>query len=319
MLGKKGELVGGFAQLQADGSTSCGSWIYCQSYNEKGNMMARRGKKDPTGLGMFPEWSWCWPVNRRIIYNRASCDPSGKPYNLKKAVVYWNPTAVQPTGALGAWVGDVPDGPWPPMADAKEGRKPFIMRADGVAAIFGPGLKDGPFPEHYEPVECPVPENFMSKQLNNPASKIFKDANVKEDVLASCDVRFPLVATTYRVTEHWQTGVMTRNTPWLLELQPRQFCEISVELGKEKNIKSGDTVEISSARGKIEAVAMVTPRIKPFKIGDLLVHEVGLPWCFGWHTPGVGDAANLLTPTAGDANTMIPETKAFMVGIARKG
>jgi formate dehydrogenase major subunit len=319
LLGKKGELVGGFAQLQADGSTSCGSWIYCQSYNEKGNMMARRVKKDPTGLGMFPEWAWCWPVNRRIIYNRASCDPAGKPYNPKKAVVYWNPNAVLPTGALGAWVGDVPDGPWPPMANEKEGKKPFIMRADGVAAIFGPGLKDGPFPEHYEPVECPVPENFFSKQMTNPASKVFSDANIKEDVLATCDVRFPLVATTYRVTEHWQTGVMTRNTPWLLELQPRQFCEISVELGKEKSISNGDIIEVSSARGKIEAVAMVTARIKPFKIGDKIVHEVGLPWCFGWHTPGVGDAANLLTPTAGDANTMIPETKAFMVGIARKG
>jgi formate dehydrogenase major subunit len=319
LLGKKGEQVAGFAQLQADGSTSCGSWIYCQSYNEKGNMMARRVKKDPTGLGLFPEWSWCWPVNRRIIYNRASCDPAGKPYNVKKSVVYWNPAAVQPDGKLGAWVGDVPDGPWPPMADAKEGKKPFIMRADGVAAIFGPGLKDGPFPEHYEPVECPVPENFFSKQLNNPASKIFLDAGVKEDALATCDVRFPLVATTYRVTEHWQTGVMTRNTPWLLELQPRQFCEISLELAKEKGINNGDQVEVSSARGKIDAVAMVTMRMKPFRIGERTVHQIGLPWCFGWHTPGVGDAANLLTPTAGDANTMIPETKAFMVGIARKG
>lgn len=319
LLGKKGELAGGFAQLQADGTTSCGNWIYCQSYNEKGNLMARRVKKDPTGLGLFPEWSWCWPVNRRIIYNRASCDPAGKPYNMKKALVYWNPNAPLPNGKTGAWVGDVPDGPWPPMADEKEGKKPFIMRADGVAAIFGPGMKDGPFPEHYEPMECPVPENFMSKQMTNPAVKIFNDASVKEDQLATCDVRFPYVGTTYRVTEHWQTGVMTRNTPWLLELQPRQFCEISQELAKEKNIKSGDIVEVSSVRGKIEAVAMVTSRIKPFKVGDRIVHEVGMPWCFGWHTPGVGDAANLLTPTAGDANTMIPETKAFMVGIARKG
>ncbi len=319
LLGKKGELAGGFAQLQADGTTSCGNWIYCQSYNEKGNMMARRVKKDPTGLGMFPEWSWCWPVNRRIIYNRASCDMNGKPFNMKKAVVYWNPSAPLPNGKTGAWVGDVPDGPWPPMADEKEGKKPFIMRADGVAALFGPGMKEGPFPEHYEPMESPIAENFMSKQMTNPAVKIFNDPNVKEDVLASNDSRFPYVGTTYRVTEHWQTGVMTRNTPWLLELQPRQFCEISVELAKEKGINNGDTIEISSARGKIEAVAMVTLRFKPFKIGDKTVHEIGMPWCFGWHTPGVGDAANLLTPTAGDANTMIPETKAFMVGIARKG
>ena len=319
LLGKKGELVGGFAQLQADGSTSCGCWIYSQSYNEKGNMMARRGKKDPTGLGMFPEWAWCWPVNRRIIYNRASCDPSGRPYNVKKAVVYWNAAAVLPDGKTGAWVGDVPDGPWPPMDNAKEGKKPFIMRADGVAAIFGPGLKDGPFPEHYEPVESPLAENFLSRQMSNPAAKSFAGTDVKEDLFASGDGRFPLVATTYRVTEHWQTGVMTRNTPWLLELQPRQFCEMSQELARAKGIKGGDTVEISSARGRIEAVAVVTPRLKPFKLGDRTVHQIGLPWCFGWQTPGVGDAANLLTPTAGDANTMIPETKAFMVGITRKG
>ena len=319
LLGKKGELVGGFALLQADGSTSCGNWIYSQSYNEKGNMMARRGKKDPTGLGMFPEWSWCWPVNRRIIYNRASCDLDGKPFNQKKAVVYWNPAAVQPTGALGAWVGDVPDGPWPPMSDPKDGKKPFIMRADGVAAIFGAGMKEGPFPEHYEPLECPLAENLLSKQLNNPTIKLFKEADVKEDMVASCDPRFPYVASTYRVTEHWQTGVMTRNTPWLLELQPRLFIELSPELAKEKGIKNGDMVEVSSIRGAVEAVAMVTQRFKPFTIGDQVVHEVGMPYCYGWQTPNVGDSVNLLTPTVGDANTMIPETKAFMVGIKRKG
>src|SRR5512145_2715868 len=133
------------------------------------------------------------------------------------------------------------------MADAKEGKKPFIMRADGLAALFGPGMKDGPFPEHYEPMESPLPENLMSRQLTNPAVKIFNDVKVKEDLLASNDSRFPFVGTTYRVTEHWQTGVMTRNTPWLLELQPRQFCEISLELAREKNIGNGDTVEIASA------------------------------------------------------------------------
>lgn len=319
LIGKKGELAGGFAQLQADGSTSCGNWIYSQSYNEKGNMMARRGKKDPTGLGMFPEWSWCWPVNRRILYNRASCTVDGKPFNQKKAVVYWNPAAVQPTGALGAWVGDVPDGPWPPMSNQKDGKKPFIMRADGVAAIFGAGMKEGPFPEHYEPLECPLAENLLSKQINNPTIKLFKDTDVKEDMVASCDPRFPYVASTYRVTEHWQTGVMTRNTPWLLELQPRLFVELSPELAKEKGIKSGDMVEVSSIRGSVEAVAMVTQRFKPFTIGDQVVHEVGMPYCYGWHTPNVGDSVNLLTPTVGDANTMIPETKAFMVGIKRKG
>jgi len=318
LVGRKGELTGGFAQLQADGTTSCGCWIYSQSYNEKGNMMARRVRKDPTGLGLFPEWSWAWPVNRRIIYNRASCDPNGKPWNVKKAVIYWNAGAIQPDGKLGAWVGDVPDGPWPPMND-KEGRKPFIMRPDGLAAIFGPGMKEGPFPEHYEPAESPLAENLMSKQMTNPAIKSFAGTDIKEDVLATADSRFPYVATTYRVTEHWQTGVMTRNTPWLLELQPRLFVEISPELAKERSIKNGDLVEVASARGKVDAVAMVTRRMQPFKIGDQIVHQIGLPYCFGWSTPGMGDSANLLTPTVGDANTMIPETKAFMAGIQRKG
>ena len=213
----------------------------------------------------------------------------------------------------------MPDGPWPPMGDEKEGKKPYIMRADGVAAIFGPGLKDGPFPEHYEPLECPVQENLLSKQRINPASRMFSEGGLAEDVFATCDTRYPYVATTYRVTEHWQTGVLSRNMPWLMELVPRQFVEISVELAKEKNLKNGDPVEISSARGKVEAVAMVTPRMRPFKVANSTVHAVGLPWCFGWFTPGVGDSANLLTPTVGDANTMIPETKAFMVNIKARG
>lgn len=205
------------------------------------------------------------------------------------------------------------------MGNEKDGKKPFIMRADGVASVFGPGLADGPFPEHYEPLECPIQENLMSKQMTNPASKKFADGGLAEDVYASCDTRFPYVATTYRVTEHWQTGVLSRNVPWLLELQPRLFVEMSRELAKEKKVRSGDMVEVASARGKVDAVAIVTPRFRPFKVAGGTVHEVGLPWCFGWFTPGVGESANLLTPTAGDANTMIPETKAFMVNVKARG
>ncbi len=317
-VGKKGELAGSFAQLQADGSTSSGNWLYCQSYNEKGNLMARRSRKDPTGLGMFHDWSWAWPVNRRILYNRASVDTAGKPLNPKKAAIFWNPSAVLPDGKRGKWEGDVPDGGWPPMADAKEGKKPFIMRADGVASIFGAGLRDGPFPEHYEPLECPIQENLLSKTRINPASRLFPvEGGVEQDAFASCDTRFPFVATTYRLTEHWQTGVLSRNLPWLLELQPRQFVEMSPELAKEKGIANGETVEVSSARGKVRAVAVVTRRMRPFRVADSTVHCVGLPWCFGWTTPGAGDSANLLTPTIGDANTMIPETKAFMVNIQK--
>ena len=160
LLGKKGELCATFAHLQADGATSCGNWIYCQSYTQKEgkviNMMARRGKADPTGLGMYPEWTWAWPVNRRIIYNRASVDLQGRPWDPKRAVIKWDPDKEDPaTKKPGMWVGDVPDGPAPPMASEK-GKYPFIMMATGVGGIFGPGLVDGPFPEHYEALECPL-------------------------------------------------------------------------------------------------------------------------------------------------------------------
>ena len=320
LIGKKGELCATFGNLQADGSTSSGNWIYCQSYIMKDgkvvNMMARRGKKDPTGLGLYPEWAWAWPVNRRVIYNRASVDLQGRPWDPKRAVLKWNAVKLDAkTNKPGVWEGDVPDGPAPPMGDT--GKYPFIMKPDGVGSIFGPGLADGPFPEHYEALECPLEENSMSKQRVNPTMKIFGE---KEDAFFSCDMRYPFVATTYRVSEHWQTGVLTRHQPWQLEMEPQQFVEMSEELAKEKNIKNGEKVTVSSGRGEIWAIAMVTSRFKPFKVAGTTVHQVGLPWCFGWQYPeggGGGDSSNLLTPTVGDANTMIPETKAFMVNVRK--
>jgi formate dehydrogenase major subunit len=223
LLGKKGELCATFVHLQADGTTSCGNWLYSQSYTQKEgkviNMMARRGKNDPTGLGLYPEWAWCWPVNRKIIYNRASVDLNGNPWDPKRPLLKWDPNKEDPaTKKPGMWVGDVPDGPAPPMAK-DTGKYPFIMMAEGRGAIYGPGLADGPFPEHYEALECPLEENMMSKQRINPTVKIFSE---KDDAFYSCDVRYPYVATTYRVTEHWQTGLMTRHSPWLLEMQPQQ-------------------------------------------------------------------------------------------------
>jgi formate dehydrogenase major subunit len=326
-LGKKGELCTNFVTLQADGTTSCGNWIYSGSYTQKEgkiiNMMARRGKDDPTGLGLFPGWAWAWPVNRRIIYNRASVDPQGRPWDPKRAVIKWNATKEDPnTKKPGVWEGDVPDGPAPPMADEKAGKYPFIMRADGMGALFGPGLADGPFPEHYEALECPLQENLMSKQKINPAVKLFfdKGSGLPEDIFFSCDIRYPYVATTYRVSEHWQTGVMTRHVPWQLEMQPQMFVEMSKELAKEKGIKEGDKVTVSSGRGKLWAIAIVTDRFKPFKVAGSTVHQVGMPWHFGWQYPedgSGGESANLLTPTIGDANTMIPETKAFMVNVEK--
>jgi formate dehydrogenase major subunit len=317
-LGKKGELCASFVFLQADGTTSCGNWIYSQSYTQKDgdivNMMARRKKDDPTGLGFFHGWAWCWPVNRRILYNRASVNMQGAPWDEERPVIKWN--AAKP-----GWEGDVPDGPAPPMAE-DNGKYPFIMRADGMGALFGPGLADGPFPEHYEALECPLEANVMSKQRINPAMKLFygKDGDLKEDIFLSGDAGYPLVATTYRVSEHWQSGVLTRHLPFQLEMQPQQFVEMSEELAKEKGIANGQKVIVKSARGKIWAIAMVTSRFKPFRIADRTVHQVGLPWHFGWQFPedgSSGDSANLLTPTAGDANTMIPETKAFMVNVEK--
>ena len=305
---KAGQQLPSFAFLQDDGSTTCGNWLYCASYTEAGNMAARRGKADPTGLMLYPGWAWCWPVNRRIIYNRASVNWEGKPWDPKRAILWWDGTK---------WMGDIPDGPPPPGAIY-----PFIMLPEGHARLFGLGMAEGPFPEHYEPLECPIEKNLMSSQKFNPTARLFGEAGigVGADKYLSCDPRFPLVCTTYRVTEHWQTGVMTRWTPWLLELEPQMFVEMSKELAKEKDIRGGEWVVVKSARGELDAKAIITERWKPFKIGGQTVHEVGIPWHFGWVTPkNGGDSANLLTPTIGDANTMIPESKAFMVNVEKKG
>jgi formate dehydrogenase major subunit len=331
---KKGDLVPSFVMLQDDGSTSSGNWIYTQSYNGDGNNSARRDNNDASGIGLFAKWAWSWPVNRRIIYNRASVDPKGKPWAKKKPVIRW---------VGGKWVGDVPDGGYPPLMNADGSRNPgaklpFIMKKDGVASVFGPGLADGPLPVHYEPIECPVPSNLLNpKQLINPAIRRYDRPEIGSDIdnlAETCDPKYPIVATTYRVTEHWQTGLMTRWQPWLAEMQPSNFVEMSEELADMKNIENGDQVKVSSARGEIMAVAIVTKRFKPFKVGDDIdVHQVGLPWHFGWRTteewqnddtvvskPEVytfGDSANLLTPTIGDPNTSIPESKAFLVNVEK--
>ena len=310
---RKGTLVPSFAFLQADGSTCSGNWLYCNSYTEKGNMAARRSTKDaPNGIGLYPEWAWAWPVNRRIIYNRASVDENGQPWDKEHWVIKWQD---------GKWIGDVPDGGWPPLSNAAKTRYAFIMKPEGHAHIFGPGRADGPFPEHYEPYECPIEENLMSGQKINPTIRILSpETNTPLDVAFSCDPRYPIVATTYRMVEHWQTGVMTRHCPWLLELQPQQWVEISKELAGLKGIRNGDRCVVSSARGEVDAVAIVTDRFKPFKIASQVIHQIGLPWCYGWLIPSDGgDSSNLLTPSIGDANTMIPETKAFMVNVVRKG
>ncbi|MFN2267135.1 MAG: molybdopterin dinucleotide binding domain-containing protein, partial [Desulfonatronovibrio sp.] len=300
---KAGTLVPSFAFLQDDGSTSSGNWLFCGSYTEKGNMSARRDKTqtdEQAKIGLYPNWSWCWPVNRRILYNRASVDLKGKPYAPKKPVIAWDGDK---------WIGDVPDGGWKPGA-----KHPFIMRKHGFGQIFGPGLNDGPFPEFYESLECPFEEQPFSKVLHTPTAKGFD-----LDKMASCDPRYPFICSTYRVTEHWQTGVMTRWTPWLLEAEPQNFVEMSPQLAKLRGIDNGETVVVETVRGQIDAVAIVTHRVQPFTINNQTIHQIGVPFHYGWvHPKDGGDSANLLTPSVGDPNTRIPETKAFMANVRKK-
>ncbi len=303
----KGEMVPSFAKLMADGSTSSGNWLMSGSFEQKGaNKMQKRGKDDPTGLGLYHDWSYAWPLNRRIIYNRASCDLNGKPYNPKMKLLEW---------VGDKWVGDIADGPWPPLADQEKGKLPFIMRADGVGAIFGAGMVEGPFPEHYEPLEGPLTKNPFSSQLNNPTITIFK-ADV--DKVANADAKFPYVCTTYSCTEHWCSG-FTRWQPWLLEMQPECYLEIGEALAKELGVKNGEKVKVASVRGEVKCVAMVTKRLKPMKVEGKTVHEVGMPFNYGWRYPeGAADAsANYLTPSVGCPNTFCPEYKAFMVNVSK--
>ncbi len=299
---KKGDLVPSFAFLQADGSTSSGNWLYCGSYTGKGNMAARRDKtqtKEQANIGLYPNWSWCWPVNRRILYNRASVDMKGKPWAPQKAVIAWDGKK---------WQGDVPDGGWAPGT-----KHAFIMKPAGFGHIFGPGRADGPFPEYYEPLECPVDKHPFSNTLHNPTALKFKG-----EAHPVCDPRYPFICSTYRVTEHWQSGVMTRWTPWLLECEPQIFCEMSPQLAELRGIKNGEKVILENERGTLWAIAIVTQRVQPFTIMGTEVHQVGIPWHYGWVWPkDGGDAANILTPSAGDPNTGIPETKAFMVNVKK--
>lgn len=299
---KKGQQVPSFAFLQADGSTTSGNWLYCNSYTEAGNLMQRRGLEDPSGMGFYHNWSWCWPVNRRVLYNRASVDLDGKPWNPKKPVIAWNKVTRK-------WEGDVPDGGWVPMSE--DGTKsPFIMIAEGYGRLFAAGLADGPLPEHYEPMESPV-ANAMTSQQSNPA--------VSTPGKIDNTGKYPYIGTTYRVSEHWQAGAMTRNLPWLVELVPDMFVEIGEELAEWKGLKNGDMVTISSARGAIEAKALVTSRIKPLRVSGKMVEQVGLPWHFGFNGLATGGSANMLTAAVGDANTTIPEYKAFLCNIEKGG
>ena len=272
-----------FMDLKDDGSTACGCWIYCGSYpGSSKNMMARRNGDDASNnIGMYPEWAWCWPLNRRIIYNRAAVNRNGEPWDADRWVVKW-------TGSK--WKGDIVDG-GPKFGP--EAKNPFIMNNEGVGRLFSPGkaLTDGPFTEHYEPMESPTPNLFNSQKVN-PAAKII-------DAVAGQfgnPGQYPYVATSYRVVEHWQAGAMTRNLPWLNELVPDMFCEISPSLAAAKGIKNGDRVAIFNARGTIKAYALVTERMQPLMVNGRPVEMIGLIWHFGPGGAATGDACQPAHP-----------------------
>jgi len=309
VLAKKGEQLAGFGLLRDDGSTSCGCWIYSGAWTQAGNQMARRDNSDPWGLGQTLGWAWAWPANRRILYNAASTDPTGKPWDPKRRLIGWNGER---------WAGsDVPDiRPDASPLDADR-VNPFIMTAEGVARLFTPtGLVEGPLPEHYEPFETPLENNPMHP--NNPAAKCNPAARVfKGDMEAfGTPKEFPYTATSYRLTEHFH--YWTKNVKTSSIVQPQQFVEISEALAAEKGIKNGDRVKVSSNRGHIKCVAVVTKRIPVLECDGKKVHTVGLPnhWGFvGVAKPGY--LVNTLTPFVGDANTQTPEYKSFTVNIEK--
>jgi formate dehydrogenase-N alpha subunit len=294
-----------FGKLAEDGSTSCGNWIYCGFYPEEGRNRSKDRDNKDTGGSNFLNWAYAWPLNRRIIYNRAGADLAGKPWSQDRVGIYWD--AIQ-----NKWVGnDIPDFVVDKAPDSPTGRDAFIMLPTGLGGLFAT-MNEGPFPEHYEPYETPVSNAFSSVQLN-PATKFGQ----KEFMAQGDASKYPIIATTYRMSEHWQAGAMTRNQEWLSELAPHMFVEISEELAKEKGIKNKDRIIISSARGEIEVYAMVTKRFQPFKIKGKTVHQVGMPWHFGFKGIATGGTANRLTPHIGDANTNIPEYKAFLCDVRR--
>jgi formate dehydrogenase major subunit len=307
VLRKAGEQLDGFAQLRDDGSTACGCWLFSGSWTEKGNMMARRDNADPSGLGNTLGWAFAWPANRRILYNRASCDPQGKPWDPNRGMVRWNGQK---------WAGyDVPD--FKPDSAPAEGMSPFIMNPEGVARFFARGMMaEGPFPEHYEPFESPLANNPMHPDnplaRHNPAARVFKGDLERMGEAA----QFPYVATTYRLTEHFH--YWTKHARINAVLQPEQFVEIGEELAKERGIQHGDRVKVSSKRGYLQAVAVVTKRLKSLDIEGKRVHQVGIP--IHWGFKGVakpGYITNTLTPFVGDANTNTPEYKAFLVNVEK--
>jgi formate dehydrogenase major subunit len=314
-----GRHLSGFSALKDDGSTTCASWIYAGVFPAPDKNLAARKEPDPPGvMGAHLNWGWAWPANRRVLYNRASADLQGQPWSERKKWVWWDGQR---------WVGyDVPDFALTKAPDAPgeadgiglaalSGRQPFIMKPDGVGWLFVPsGLQDGPLPTHYEPAEAPV-QNPLYRQQNSPVLKHWQRDDNR--LVAVGDPRYPYVITTYRLTEHYLAGAMSRWNPWLTELMPELFIELSPELAQEKGIANLDWVKINTPRGAIKAKALVTRRLRPFTIAGKRVHQVGMPWHWGWQGVVTGDVVNELTALVGDPNVSIHEGKAFVCNVER--
>jgi formate dehydrogenase major subunit len=309
-----GRHVSGFGALKDDGSTTCASWIYSGVFPAPDKNLAASKEPDPPGVVSAElNWGWAWPANRRVMYNRASADPAGHPWSERKKWIWWDGQQWTGYDVPDFTTNKPPDAPAQPDGiglDAHSGKNPFIMKADGVGWLFDPiGLLDGPLPTHYEPAESPV-HNQMYKQQSSPVLKYWKrDDN---QLAAVADPRYPYVITTYRLTEHYLAGAMSRWNPWLTELQPELFIELGPELAQEKGIHNLDWVRISTPRATIKAKALVTRRLRPFKVGGKLVHHVGMPWHWGYQGIVTGDAVNELTSLVGDPNVSIHEGKAFV-------
>jgi formate dehydrogenase major subunit len=301
-------------ELKADGSTACGCWIYLGIYTD--HNLARSREPDDY---VSPGWGFAWPANIRMLYNRASADPAGRPWSERKKYIWWDEEKRE-------WVGaDVPDFDRRKPPDdpgrlelggiqALSGDSPFVMKPDGKAWLFFPnGMKDGPMPTHYEPWESPVPNLLYPSQGRNPQIKRWDLEGNQYHGIGNPD--FPYVLTTYRVTEHHTAGGMTRFNSWLSELQPEAFVELSPELAAEHGIEHGGWVTVMTFRGEVEARALVTRRLRPLKVQGEILHQVGFPWHFGYEGLVRGSAANDLIPLVGEPNVNIFEGKALTCNI----
>jgi formate dehydrogenase major subunit len=312
-----GRPVSGFTELRNDGSTACGCWIYSGIFADGVNQARRRNPGDISKPGgdVSPEWAWAWPANRRVLYNRASADPQGRPWSERKKYVWWDTTECRWTGY------DVPDFPVTKAPDyrapadatgmdAISGDDPFIMMVDGRGWLYSPsGLLDGPLPTHYEPLESPV-HNLLYPELGADPSAI-RWRRPENPYHGTGDPRYPVVATTFRLTEHHTAGGMSRTLPWLSELQPEMFAEIDPILADERGIEDGGWMTIFTDRAEIEARALVTDRMRPLRVNGSVVHQVGLPWHWGYAGAARGDSVNDLGALSGEPNVSIQESKAF--------